>query len=300
MNIDAAPSGSEALSTLEQLLIRYARGFPVQRGKLRVVEALWSRIASRGATRMAVLKYGGLKLPCDLDEMIQRQCYFFGTYFLVQDVLDCWQRLASQAAVVLDIGANVGIFSLAALAANPAAVVHAFEPTPELADGLRGTAALNNLSGLRIHQAAVSRRTGHAVLHRWRGEHGGNGGMNFVTTDPARSAGSTVDAVSLDDFCRRHEIDRIDLMKLDVQGNEHEVLAGAEGLLHAGRIDTVLLELNWAAEVSSPAEEAVRILERNGYRFSPPGRRLRWRAAGPWLRRLEDAVARRARHEAAT
>lgn len=299
MSVDGTPIRGGTASALEQLLIRYARGFPLRRGKLRVVNALWSRAAGRSAARTAILKYGGLKLPCDLDEMIQRQCYFFGTYFLAEEVLDCWHRLAADAAVVLDVGANVGIFSLAALAANPAAVVHAFEPTPEVADALRRTAALNGLTGLRIHETAVLRRTGRAALQRWRGEDGTNGGMNFVTTDRARGGGQAVGAVSLDDFCRLHGIDRVDLMKVDVQGNEHEVLAGAEGLLRAGRLGTVLVELNWAAGTDSPAAEAVRILERHGYRFSAARRRLRWRSAGPWLRALDDAIAHRARREAA-
>ena len=69
-------------------------------------------------------------MPCDLGEMLQRQFYFFGTYFLEEDILRCWEAAAKGAKVVLDVGANAGIYSLAALAAQPDVTVYAFEPTP--------------------------------------------------------------------------------------------------------------------------------------------------------------------------
>jgi hypothetical protein len=69
-------------STFERLLISYARRFPFQQGELRAVDELW-RVAAgnRGVRRMADLKYGSFKMPCDLDEILQRHYYFFGTYF---------------------------------------------------------------------------------------------------------------------------------------------------------------------------------------------------------------------------
>ena len=119
-------------STFERLLISYARRFPFQRGKLRAIDALW-RVAAgnRGVRRMADLRYGGFKMPCNLNEMLQRQCYFFGTYFLEEYILQCWQTAAKGAKVILDVGANAGIYSLAAPATQRDAIIHAFEPTPE-------------------------------------------------------------------------------------------------------------------------------------------------------------------------
>src|SRR6266545_4661870 len=93
----------------ERLLISYARHFPIRRGKLRVVDALW-RAAGRGHStqRVADLRYGGFKMPCDLNELLQRQFYFFGTYFVEEKILFCWQNAASRAQVIFDVGANAG------------------------------------------------------------------------------------------------------------------------------------------------------------------------------------------------
>jgi hypothetical protein len=88
----------------ERALIAYARAFPLRKGKLRVMDRLW-RVAAgdRGTARLAHLRYGGLKMPCDLTEMLQRQFYFFGTYFLEEQILDCWTKAAKEAEVIFDV-----------------------------------------------------------------------------------------------------------------------------------------------------------------------------------------------------
>ena len=174
-------------------------------------------------------------MSCDLSEMLQRQFYFFGTYFLEEDILSCWEIAAKGAKVVLDVGANAGIYSLAALAIQPDATVHAFEPTPEIAARLRATAKLNGLDHLYVHEAAVFSKNGQATLKRFRGELGTNEGMNFISQDIGDSGAERVQTVCLDQFCQDHSIDHVDLLKLDIQGHEHSALEGAEHLIRAGR-----------------------------------------------------------------
>jgi FkbM family methyltransferase len=236
-------------------------------------------------------------MPCDLTEMLQRQFYFFGTYFLEENILQCWESLAKGARIVLDVGANAGIYSLAALAIQPDATVHAFEPTPEIAARLRATAKLNGLDRLHVHQLAVSSKNGEAVLKRFRGELGTNEGMNFISRDLRDSGTERVQTVSIDQFCQDHSINHIDLMKLDIQGHEHLALKGAEPLIRSGHIGIIFLELNWAksAVATCAATESIRLLEQAGYRFSRPGKRLNWQKAGDWLRTLGDVVAYRVR-----
>jgi FkbM family methyltransferase len=280
---------------LENLLVWYARHFPVRRGKLRIVDALWrTAIGERDTRRIAQLNHGGFRMECDVSEMLQRQFYFFGTYFVEDAILACWEKAARDASVVFDIGANAGIYSLAAAAVQPEATIHAFEPTPEIADRLRKTAAMNGLRRVHVHETAVSTESGSASLVRYRGTLGANDGMNYITTAPADSQAASITTVSLDDFCAEHAIDRIDLLKMDIQGHEPRALEGAAGLLSSGRIGTIFTELNWAAEgvAECPASESVRILDDAGYRFSEPGAKLHWRKAGSWMRALSDVLAR--------
>jgi len=291
-----APGSPQRRSAGERLLITYARRFPIRRGKLRIVDRLWrTTLIGADTHRLATLKYGGFQMSCDLTEMLQRQFYFFGTYFLEEDMLSCWQRLAKGAKVILDVGANAGIYSLAALAIQREASVHAFEPTPEIAERLRATAEANGLCNLRVHQVAVLDRNGQAMLKRYRGEFGNNEGMNFVLQDLGKLDGERIQTVSLDQFCLDHSVDYVDLLKLDVQGHEHSALMGAQRLLKAGCIGAIFMELNWARGSGAicSATESVELLAQTGYVFSKPGVRLNWARPGVWLRGLGDVVARR-------
>src|SRR5215475_2628387 len=106
-----------ASSILQKALLLYGRRFPIRRGKLRVISLL-SKVAdsSESTSRLTVLKYGGFKMFCDLSQMLQRQFYYFGTYLVEEEIIDCWQYVARGAMTIFDIGANAGIYSLAALA----------------------------------------------------------------------------------------------------------------------------------------------------------------------------------------
>lgn len=282
---------------VERALIAYARRFPMRKGKLRVIDCLWRAAAgNHGTRRMANLRYGGLKMPCDLTEMLQRQFYFFGTYFLEEHILNCWTKAAKEANVIFDVGANSGIYSLAALAMQPNAVVHAFEPTPEIAGRLRQTAQLNRLENLIVHEAAVANYAGQAILRRYRGCSGTNEGMNYICAGDGGPGEERVLTVCLDEFCDRRNITNIDLLKLDVQGQEHSVLYGCKDLIGRGRLNIIYMELNWArgSGPSCPAMESIQVLADVGYRFASPADCDNWREAGSWLRGLTDIIARSA------
>jgi FkbM family methyltransferase len=241
------------------------------------------------------LKYGGMKMQCDLTEILQRQFYFFGTYFVEEQILDCWTAEAREVKVIFDVGANFGIYSLAALASQPNAIVHAFEPTPEIAATLRQTAQLNHLDNLIVHEIAVTNQGGQAILRRCRGDSGINEGMNYICEESGEPGAERVQTICLDEFCRERRIAHIDLLKLDVQGNENFVLQGACGLIRLGRLGTVFMELNWTDRIGAgcPATESVRLLAEGGYRFASPADYNNWREAGNWLQGLSDIVARR-------
>ena len=235
-------------------------------------------------------------MSCDLTEILQRQFYFFGTYFVEEDILSCWEAAAKGAKVVLDVGANAGIYSLAALAIQPDAIVHAFEPAPEIAARLRATAKLNGLDHLYVHEEAVFSKNGQATLKRCRGELGTNEGMNYISQDIGDSGSERVQTVCLDQFCQDHSIDHVDLLKLDIQGQEHSALEGAEHVIKVGYVGMIFVELNWASDAGATcaATESIRLLEQAGYRFSRPGKHLNWEEAGDWLRAVSDVVAHRA------
>lgn len=277
----------------ERALRAYARHAPLAWGKYRLVNALWRRFSGQSHVREAKLVYAGLRVDCDLGELIQRQLYFFGTYQLERDFLAVWQGLARQSKVIFDVGANAGIYSLAASAANSSAQIHAFEPTPEIAARLRRARDMNDLASIVVAEMAVSDTDGEANLVHCDGG-ADNGGMNFIVPSSGSSQECIVPTTSLDRYCRDNAIDSIDLIKIDVQGLEAAVFRGARGLLQDGKIGTVFVELNWEQSGGDgPASAVVDMLDSFGFIFSAISHSPQWRRAGPWLRQYSDVMAMR-------
>ena len=282
---------SKSAPLMELALRSYVRTIPLAWGKYRLVNSLWRSAAGANWQREAKLIYSDFRVPCDISELIQRQLYFFGTYQLERSFLKVWQALARCSDVIFDVGANAGIYSLAAISANSRAMVHAFEPTREIAERLRQTKDMNGLANLVIAEAAVCDYSGRARLVRCDGG-GGNGGMNYIGEMIGENDSDLVESTTLDDYCRHNGINRIDLMKIDVQGLEPDVMRGAIDLLSRRQIGHLLVELNWGEPgQSSPADDLVMMLENHGFQFSDICASPRWRKSGSWLRRHSDMMA---------
>jgi FkbM family methyltransferase len=150
--------------------------------------------------------------------------------------------------VALDVGAFHGTWSIAVLERASSATVHAFEP---VATSFARLAA--NLDGVaHAHHCAVGATKGVAEMFAPVaaggpvGEHASLydrdlSGMN-VTVETIGS----VPVRTLDEFCAEMQIARVDLLKLDTEGHELSVLAGAQRLLHSRAVDTIQFEFGGA------------------------------------------------------
>jgi len=219
----------------------------LSKGKARLVSWLWKPLSGGNYLRETHLRQGNVHMRCDLSKLLQRQLYFFGAY--EEKDCACWVRMAKQARTIFDIGANVGLYSLLAAAANTRATIHAFEPTSEVFDRFVENLRLNHFANVVPNPLAVGNATGKSLLHFCAGSDSANEGMNYVSPESVSGSDLEIEVVSLDDYCRQNGIACIDLLKLDIEGSEYEALLGAENLLSKQAIGCIFLELTeWAAE----------------------------------------------------
>jgi FkbM family methyltransferase len=143
-----------------------------------------------------------------------------GTYEREQTRL--FEQLLRPGGVVLDVGANVGYYTLlASVLVGDAGAVHAFEPEPRNAEFLRRHLRINGRRNVTVQQAAVSDRAGTARFEFGTGS--GTGHLGEAGTLEVRT-------LRLDDFCAEHGLAPA-AIKIDVEGAEMSVLAGARSTL---------------------------------------------------------------------
>lgn len=138
-------------------------------------------------------------------------------------------RIVAAGAVTVDVGANCGLYTRAL--ARLSRRVHAFEPSAKMAALLRRTSAAN----VQVHGIALSDRVGEAELLIPQGENGAVHGLASLEPQLARAvpvcAVQPVPVARLDAVMQ----DDVAFVKIDVEGHELNVLAGATSVIERCR-----------------------------------------------------------------
>ena len=183
-----------------------------------------------------------------------------------------------------DVGANIGLYTLLfAKCAGPTGRVHAFEPEPRNFGRLLVNLAINRLENVTANQSAVFARSEPLVLNVYpeavHALHSLGRASVPHPTEPGRmlepECRLTVPAASLDDYCAGHGIDRIDYLKIDVEGAELDVLRGSAGLLARRAIGLIQFEALPSQANDSAGDAAggvFGLLNDHGFRCHPIGR----------------------------
>jgi FkbM family methyltransferase len=182
-------------------------------------------------------------------------------------------HLTNDRPTILDIGANVGQFCLAAKLFFPLAKVISFEADPDTFAFLRRNAEY--VPGVSLHNIALASRNEHRTFFRHE-----LSGMSSFRPYPGHSYDDVAKQIDLTTHRLDDVIERVmvfDLVKIDVEGYELEVLNGGTTVLRLARL--LLIELRLC---SSPENEPNLDLFNTVSRLFPAARLLRCgRALGP-------------------
>lgn len=147
--------------------------------------------------------------------------------------------------VIFDVGANVGEFSAACLATfHDRCVVHAFEPSAMTYAILQTKLGDKVGASLQLHNLGLSDETREMTLYS--SEVGSTIASVHQLDRPLRpfrdEFSERVQLTTLDHFCDQMRIERIDFLKLDIEGHELHALRGASALLRGGKIRFIQFE----------------------------------------------------------
>lgn len=187
------------------------------------------------------------------------------------DEVNLVRQLVGSGQVVLDVGANIGYYTLLfSRLVGPSGTVHAFEPELSNAAILRRNLADNQCHNVTLHQVAVGNKDATVGLYRC----GDNAGMHRAYESVCCS-GDAVDvrSVVLDHFLR--EKSRIDFIKMDIEGYEYFALEGMERIIHE-HSPTILVEFSpfALAEAGVTATAFIQFFADRDYAISSVGSTL--------------------------
>jgi FkbM family methyltransferase len=167
-----------------------------------------------------------LRLWSQGDDWVSNQIFWNGWNAYETETLNLFFKLASEAEVIVDVGAHVGVFSIVAGHANSRARVFAFEPVDTTYRRLQSNVARNSLKNVRCFQKALGVKDETAeVFHQSGMTFTASLSREFMHWQPNWSA-SLVSVVTGDKFVEENDIARIDLLKIDTESTEPQVLAG--------------------------------------------------------------------------
>ena len=248
-----------------------------------------------GAGDNTEVRRDGLNWRLELGEGIDFAIYLLGAF--ERSTQRQYGRILKPGDVALDIGANIGAHTLPiSRLVGTTGYVHAFEPTAFAFAKLEANIARNDQLAERIKANQILLSDGGAdtppaalaaswPLGRRAGGHPLHGGHDMTTT------GAQVE--TLDCYMARENVARIDFIKLDVDGNECQVLRGGMQTLQRFR-PPIILEL--APYIFSQDENSfeafVGLLLGAGYRLSrAPGGALLPRDAAALARKIPDGFS---------
>lgn len=162
-----------------------------------------------------------------------------------------------QDSIVIDIGANIGVFSLYA-AYNGAKKVYAYEPNQQAYDLLLKNISCNNLGQVIVPcKLAVLNTNNETVKIPVE-----SSPYNQVITGDARESCEEVKTTTLDDIMTKNGIDFVDLLKLDCEGAEYKIFLNIENSA-LSRIRTIRMEYH-----QGPLNDLILCLEAHGFHIT--------------------------------
>jgi FkbM family methyltransferase len=206
-------NGTGALLALSQ--------FP---GKVRLSNLL-GRVASRFTPEADCQPLKGAWVTVSLSDRIGRLMWT-GCY--ERELVRLLERVLDSGMAFVDIGAQIGYFSVTAAArVGKSGAVYSFEPDPDCYSNLVRNG--QHYPWIKAYNSVVADFTGHVSFYRSPKQ--GESGWGAIFNDDGKRAEVKVQACSLDGWATATRPERIDFIKVDVEGAECRVLDGARSLI---------------------------------------------------------------------
>lgn len=229
-----------ALKWLDKGVWIYCRHFPVLRGKMRLVRTLSPYMHREGETRTATSRYG-YTMKCSMNDWIQWQIHYFGDYLAEAKYARYLISESRPGDIFIDIGANVGYYSLLmSKLVGAEGLVYSYEAFESTYQRLLENLKLNDATNVVASQVAVASSSGKLDIEIIAED---NIGAARVSRNSTESRTTTVSSNTIDQMLQGEDLSTLRFLKMDIEGFEVEALIGAIETLRRFK-PTCLIEIH--------------------------------------------------------
>lgn len=253
-------------SFIHSLIRLYCSTSPIEFGKGRFQKI--GRSFLEGKTIQVPSKHG-VSLELTFPEDAGWEMLFYrGTF--ETGTTEAFHKLLRKDDVIIDIGANLGWYTILASKIANQGTCHAFEPVPFIYKKLRRNCQINGLKNQVIfHNMALGdSEDSEVVLYTFKGLYHGHSSLSTLGREDYQE--SRVPMTTLDAYVNKNSINRIDLIKMDTEGAELKVLEGADQVLRRESPPIWVIELNKETSAKfghTPTDLLDFMASKNDYRF---------------------------------
>ena len=232
-----------------------------------IIQKIFSKLKFYYITlfKITELKYKiyGVKTKLDLSKAVDKRLFLNG---FEKDTIDYFCKTIKEKDIVLDIGANIGIYSLiAGKRVGKFGKVYAFEPATKAYNNLLSNIELNKFDNIIPIKSGVSECSGTASFNICEDD-----AFNSLGGTPMREIvkKETIELTSIDDFVKKNNIKKIDVIKVDTEGAEYLVFKGAEKTINIYK-PILFFENNPSAQegFKNNSNDLLKLIRSNNYRL---------------------------------
>lgn len=216
---------------MNKLLLNYFRHFPIDYGKHLLINHI--------KLPEEVIYYtgnDGVKYKLDPRDHVMSQIYLRGVY--EKNTIRHLLKLIKPGDIFVDVGTNIGAYSLVIGKNLPTGKVISFEPNPKALAFLEENIKLNKLNNIQVNKMGLSDKNETAVLF--------TPSLTTASINKHQNSGekSTIELTTLDEFCEKNNITNIDILKIDIEGHEFKCLEGAKDIISKSKKMILIMEID--------------------------------------------------------
>jgi len=195
------------------------------------------KIPVSGKIKIRLDDHNSFVMVTNQTNYLTKQVFWGGIQNYEYQIIRIFMNLVTELDCFMDVGSNIGYYSLVAAKLNSRITVYAFEPLPSAFLFLQKNIEMNELHNVKAFQLALSNKEGEIDFYATKMQkalylkHHISGTSNLARPKDSYSEVIKVKSKTVDQFVEENSLKKVDLIKLDTEGTENLILEGAKSVI---------------------------------------------------------------------